>query len=75
MPLLDGSNARLLSLQRCYQTLVSLGIVGFVEGTYIIFLSTDVGIYTLKINSGQMTKVGKRAPYYAVIPYTSFYFP
>lgn len=54
---------------------VSLGVVGFVEGTNTIFLSTDVGIYTLKIKSGQVTKVGKRAPYYAVIPCTGFYSP
>ncbi|TVU41798.1 hypothetical protein EJB05_15350, partial [Eragrostis curvula] len=53
----------------------SIEVVGYVEGTDTIFLSTNVGIFTLKIKSGQVKKVGESGPYSAIIPCTGFYLP
>ncbi|TVU41825.1 hypothetical protein EJB05_15379, partial [Eragrostis curvula] len=54
---------------------VWITIVGFVEGTDTIFLSTNEGIFTLKIKAGRVKKVGERGSYSVVIPYTGFYLP
>ncbi|TVU41821.1 hypothetical protein EJB05_15375, partial [Eragrostis curvula] len=50
-------------------------VVGFVEGTDIVFLSTDVGIFTLKIKSGRVAKVGEKRARIAIVPYSSFCLP
>ncbi|TVU41803.1 hypothetical protein EJB05_15355 [Eragrostis curvula] len=51
-------------------TLVSIAVVGFVEGTDTVFLSIDADIFTLKIKSGLVKKVDENGPYSVVIPYT-----
>ncbi|KAF0926094.1 hypothetical protein E2562_021808 [Oryza meyeriana var. granulata] len=48
-------------------------LVGFAEGTDTIFVLSDVGLFAIELKSGQVKKVGERRPYYAVIPYMSFY--
>ncbi|TVU41841.1 hypothetical protein EJB05_15396, partial [Eragrostis curvula] len=52
-----------------------VAVAGFVEGTDTIFLSTDVGIFTLKIKSRQVKRVGESGQCSAIIPYTGFYLP
>lgn len=55
---------------------LQLCVVGFTEGTGTIFLSNDcVGIYTIQIKSGRVTKVGKKELYCSVMPYTGFCLP
>ncbi|CAL5078035.1 unnamed protein product [Urochloa decumbens] len=50
-------------------------VVGFAEGVDVIFISTDVGLFTIEIKSGQVKKVDKPGVYYSVLPYMSFYTP
>ncbi|CAO1948881.1 unnamed protein product [Urochloa humidicola] len=50
-------------------------VVGFAEGVNVIFISTDVGLFTIEIKSGQVRKVDKPGVYYSVLPYMSFYTP
>ncbi|RCV09332.1 hypothetical protein SETIT_2G019000v2 [Setaria italica] len=50
-------------------------VIGYVEGTHTIFISTDAGLFTLELKSGLLRKVGKRDAYYSIIPYTNFYTP
>ncbi|TVU40696.1 hypothetical protein EJB05_14166, partial [Eragrostis curvula] len=50
-------------------------VIGFVEGTCTIFISTDVGAFTLDLQSMKVRKVGDKWPCVAVLPYTSFYAP
>ncbi|CAN6202928.1 unnamed protein product [Urochloa humidicola] len=50
-------------------------VVGFAEGVDVIFISTDVGLFTIEIKSGQVRKVDKPGVYYSVLPYMSFYTP
>uniref|UniRef100_A0A0E0AFA4 Uncharacterized protein n=1 Tax=Oryza glumipatula TaxID=40148 RepID=A0A0E0AFA4_9ORYZ len=52
---------------------VSLDLVGFIEGTQTIFVSSDVGVFAIELKSGQVKKVGDSRPYYSVLPYMSFY--
>ncbi|TVU00358.1 hypothetical protein EJB05_54218, partial [Eragrostis curvula] len=54
---------------------VSPDVIGFVEGTHTIFISTDAGVFTLDLKSRKVKKVGKEGSYVAVLPYTSFYAP
>ncbi|KAJ1268601.1 hypothetical protein BS78_07G147800 [Paspalum vaginatum] len=51
-----------------------LDVIGFEEGTSIIFIRTDAGVFALMPKSGQVKKVGETA-YYAIAPYVSFYTP
>ncbi|KAK3121796.1 hypothetical protein QOZ80_8BG0661060 [Eleusine coracana subsp. coracana] len=51
----------------------SFNVIGFAEGTNTILMSTDVGVFTIVLKSGQARKVGEQGSYYAVAPYTSFY--
>ncbi|TVU41811.1 hypothetical protein EJB05_15363, partial [Eragrostis curvula] len=53
----------------------SIGVVGFVEGADVVFLSIDVVIFALKINSGRVVKVGDKGKYFSIIPYSSFWLP
>uniref|UniRef100_A0A0A9HEX8 Uncharacterized protein n=1 Tax=Arundo donax TaxID=35708 RepID=A0A0A9HEX8_ARUDO len=55
--------------------LVSLDVIGFAEGTDIIFMSTDVGVFTIEHKSGRVRKVGESGAFYTIVPYMSFYTP
>ncbi|CAL5077092.1 unnamed protein product [Urochloa decumbens] len=50
-------------------------LIGFAEGTYTIFISTNVGIFALDLKSRQVRKVGTRRAYFPILPYMSFYTP
>ncbi|CAL5067243.1 unnamed protein product [Urochloa decumbens] len=50
-------------------------VVGFAEGVDVIFISTDVGLFTIEIKSGKVKKVDKPGVYYSVLPYMSFCTP
>ena len=52
-------------------------VIGFVEGTDIIFISTYAGIFTLNLKSRQVRKVyeGVASYIYSILPYMSFYTP
>ncbi|TVU40703.1 hypothetical protein EJB05_14173, partial [Eragrostis curvula] len=54
---------------------VSPHVSGFVEGTDTIFISTDDSIFTLKLKSRQIRKVGHALGYGGILPYMSFYTP
>ncbi|TVU05710.1 hypothetical protein EJB05_48889, partial [Eragrostis curvula] len=51
----------------------SFHVIGFAEGTDTVFISTDVGVFTIMLNSGKVRKVGERGYYFAIAPYMSFY--
>ncbi|WVZ61739.1 hypothetical protein U9M48_011563 [Paspalum notatum var. saurae] len=50
-------------------------VVGSAEGLGVIFISTDVGLFRIKLSSGQVKKVNKSDIYFSVLPYMSFYTP
>ncbi|XP_048573924.1 uncharacterized protein LOC125554400 [Triticum urartu] len=50
-----------------------LRLIGSVEGTDIIFVTTDLGIYKINLKSLQWKKVWEREKFQVFIPYTSFY--
>ncbi|KAF7076833.1 hypothetical protein CFC21_081435 [Triticum aestivum] len=50
-------------------------VVGFAEGAGVIFVSSGVGLFTIKLNSGQVKKVDESEVSFSVLPYMSFYTP
>ncbi|CAM0947741.1 unnamed protein product [Alopecurus aequalis] len=52
-----------------------LCVVGFAEGVDVIFVSSDVGLFRINLNSGQVKKVDQPDEYFSVLPYMSFYLP
>ncbi|KAK1614140.1 hypothetical protein QYE76_019657 [Lolium multiflorum] len=50
-------------------------VVGFAEGVGVIFVSSGVGLFTIKLSSGQVNKVDGPGEYFSVLPYMSFYLP
>jgi hypothetical protein len=50
-------------------------VVGFAEGVGVIFVSSGLGLFTIKISSGQVKKVDELGKYFSVLPYMSFYLP
>ncbi|KAM0928604.1 hypothetical protein ACQ4PT_002583 [Festuca glaucescens] len=50
-----------------------LRLIGSVEGSDIIFVTTDLGIYEINLTSLQWKKLLKRKKYRALFPYMSFY--
>ncbi|CAM0947413.1 unnamed protein product [Alopecurus aequalis] len=52
-----------------------LFVVGFAEGVGVVFVSSGVGLFTIKLNSGQVKKVDEPGEYFSVLPYMSFYLP
>jgi hypothetical protein len=50
-------------------------VVGFAEGVDVIFVSSGAGLFTIKLNSGQVKKVDESGVYFSVLPYMSFYTP
>jgi hypothetical protein len=51
------------------------GVVGFAEGVGVVFVSTDAGLFTIKLSSGKAKKVDDSGVYFSVLPYMSFYTP
>uniref|UniRef100_A0A0A9D2K9 Uncharacterized protein n=1 Tax=Arundo donax TaxID=35708 RepID=A0A0A9D2K9_ARUDO len=47
-------------------------VIGFAEGTDTIFLASDAAVFTLKLKSEKMRKVGESGAYYVVVRYMSF---
>ncbi|KAM3296879.1 hypothetical protein ACQJBY_038967 [Aegilops geniculata] len=50
-------------------------VVGFAEGVGVIFVSSAGGLFTIKLNSGQVKKVDESGVSFSVLPYMSFYTP
>ncbi|CAM0947756.1 unnamed protein product [Alopecurus aequalis] len=50
-------------------------VVGFAEGVGVLFVSSGVGLFTIKLSSGQVKMVDEPDVYYSVLPYMSFYLP
>ncbi|KAF7048130.1 hypothetical protein CFC21_056942 [Triticum aestivum] len=50
-------------------------VVGFAEGVGVIFISTCVGLFMIKLKSGLVRNVGEAGVYFSVLPYMSFYTP
>ncbi|KAI4982089.1 hypothetical protein ZWY2020_022581 [Hordeum vulgare] len=50
-------------------------VVGSAEGVGVIFISTDVGLFTIELKSGRARKVDEPGQYLSVLPYMSFYTP
>ncbi|XP_034579492.1 uncharacterized protein [Setaria viridis] len=50
-------------------------VIGFAEGVGVIFVSTDVGVFTFELKSGRVRKVDDPGFYYSALPYLSFYTP
>uniref|UniRef100_A0A8R7UAW5 Uncharacterized protein n=2 Tax=Triticum urartu TaxID=4572 RepID=A0A8R7UAW5_TRIUA len=53
----------------------SLRLIGSVEGSDIIFVTTDLGIYQISLMSLGWKKLWKSEKFSALIPYMSFYNP
>ncbi|CAN6181087.1 unnamed protein product [Urochloa humidicola] len=53
----------------------SIKVAGSTEGLGIIFVTTDVGAFTMDLKSCQVKKVGKPWAWYTVFPFVSFYTP
>ncbi|KAL6647759.1 hypothetical protein ACP70R_015196 [Stipagrostis hirtigluma subsp. patula] len=53
----------------------SLDLVGFAEGTDIVFINMGMGVFALDLKSQKVRRVGEYGPYYAILPYTSTYIP
>uniref|UniRef100_A0ACD5WR25 Uncharacterized protein n=1 Tax=Avena sativa TaxID=4498 RepID=A0ACD5WR25_AVESA len=67
---------RVIELEPLLPTYALLGVVvvvGFAEGVGVIFLSTEAGLYTVDLNSGQSKKVHIDTFPQRVVPYMSFY--
>ncbi|CAM0905964.1 unnamed protein product [Alopecurus aequalis] len=53
----------------------NLKLIGSVEGSDIIFMNTDLGIYEISLKSLEWKKIWKRENFRALVPYMSFYDP
>uniref|UniRef100_A0A0E0LGH0 F-box domain-containing protein n=1 Tax=Oryza punctata TaxID=4537 RepID=A0A0E0LGH0_ORYPU len=70
----EWEQSRVIELDMLIPNFLFSGVlVGFAEGTHTIFMLTDVGLFAIELKSGQVKKIGESRPYYAVIPYMSFY--
>ncbi|OEL15762.1 hypothetical protein BAE44_0023218, partial [Dichanthelium oligosanthes] len=50
-------------------------VVGCAEGLGVVFVETEVGVFTVDLKSGQERKVSEPGNHFAVFPFTSFYTP
>ncbi|XP_047079032.1 uncharacterized protein LOC124689564 [Lolium rigidum] len=50
-------------------------VVGFAEGVGVIFVSSGVGLFTIKLSSGLVKKVDEPGKHFSVLPYMSYYLP
>ncbi|KAK3130148.1 hypothetical protein QOZ80_6BG0489620 [Eleusine coracana subsp. coracana] len=55
--------------------LFAIDVIGFAEAARTIFISTNVGIFILDLNSNAVRNVGMTGAYHAAVPYTSYYTP
>nr|XP_051230932.1 uncharacterized protein LOC127349197 [Lolium perenne] len=55
------------------RALFLMSVVGFAEGVGAIFLSTQDGVYTIELSSGQSKSVHSKPIFGKVMPYMSFY--
>ncbi|EAZ38526.1 hypothetical protein OsJ_22913 [Oryza sativa Japonica Group] len=51
---------------------LSWELAGFAEGVHTIFISSEIGVFTIELKSGQVKKLCEEG-YYTVVPYMSFY--
>uniref|UniRef100_A0A0E0E716 F-box associated domain-containing protein n=1 Tax=Oryza meridionalis TaxID=40149 RepID=A0A0E0E716_9ORYZ len=51
---------------------LSWELAGFAKGAHTIFISSEIGVFTIELKSGQVKKLCKEG-YYTVVPYMSFY--
>ncbi|XP_037454116.1 uncharacterized protein LOC119324426 isoform X1 [Triticum dicoccoides] len=65
----------LKSLLPIQNPMEGLRLIGSMEGSDIIFVLTDLGIYQINLNSLQWNKIWKRQKFFALIPYMSFHNP
>ncbi|VAI52562.1 hypothetical protein VPH35_107818 [Triticum aestivum] len=50
-------------------------VVGFAEGVGVVFVSSGGGLFTIKLDSGQVKKVDESGVSFSVLPYMRFYTP
>ncbi|KAG0541510.1 hypothetical protein BDA96_02G022700 [Sorghum bicolor] len=50
-------------------------VVGSAEGVGVIFVSTDVGLFSIDLKSERVKKVDEPGVHFSVLPYMSFYTP
>jgi hypothetical protein len=55
------------------RALFLMSVVGFAEGVGAIFLSTQDGVYTIELSSGQSKSLHSKPIFGKVMPYMSFY--
>jgi hypothetical protein len=48
-------------------------LIGFEEGANVIFVSNDVGVFTIELKSGRVKKISEPGHYDTVFPFVSFY--
>ena len=56
-------------------TVIRTTLIGSVEGSDMVFVTTDMGIYEINFTSLQWKKLWKPEVFTALIPYMSFYSP
>ncbi|OEL12715.1 hypothetical protein BAE44_0026268 [Dichanthelium oligosanthes] len=67
---------RVIELRTLIPFASTIEVVGSVEGSGAIFVSTDVGVFTIELKSGRKKKVGEPGEYFAVFSFmSSFYIP
>ncbi|TVU40886.1 hypothetical protein EJB05_14369, partial [Eragrostis curvula] len=54
---------------------VQRSIQSFAEGTDTTVMSTNVGVFAIKLKSGHVRKLGVTGSYYSIVPYVSFCIP
>uniref|UniRef100_A0A453MIG4 Uncharacterized protein n=1 Tax=Aegilops tauschii subsp. strangulata TaxID=200361 RepID=A0A453MIG4_AEGTS len=67
---LHMSKGNLLPIQNPKE---DLELLGTVEGSDTVFVTTDMGIYEINLNSLRWKKLWKTDKFCALIPYMSFY--
>ncbi|CAN6170790.1 unnamed protein product [Urochloa humidicola] len=50
-------------------------VAGFAEGVDVIFISSDIGLFTIELESRKVRKLAETGEYFSVLPYMSFYTP
>lgn len=50
-------------------------VVGCAEGLGVVFVETEIGLFTIDLKSGRERKVSEPGKHFVVFPITSFYTP